>query len=204
MADRARHDSSRIEPIAAVIISVATVLIAWSAFQNTAWAGEVAALGRQAGAARTESAKDLASLNRDLIGDQVLFTTYLLALDSGNEDVAEAIAGEFRPDFAVLVDKWQEAGGASPFDRAEYTVREEIEAATRHTIQAEEAGDAATIATEHRNDYAAATVLLAVVLFVVATGKNFTSEAIQKGSIVLGSVILFGVAVWVLNVPKVL
>jgi hypothetical protein len=205
VAEGAPSGRDWLEAAAAVIMSIATVLIAWSAFQNTAWAGEVAALGRQAGAARTESAKDLARLNQDLIGDQVLFTSFVMAVSAGDEEAIRAIRSEFRPDFAVLVDEWARGrpNAASPFDSNDYAVRDEIEAANRHTLQAEDAAAAAAVATERRNDYAAATVLLAVVLFVVAIGRTFSSRAIRRASILVGGLTLLVSLVWVLSVPRI-
>lgn len=206
MNDLIHDQRDWLEPVAAVIMSVATVLIAWSAYQNTSWAGEVGALGRQASAARTESAKDLARLNQDLIGDQVLFSSYILASTSGNEMAAEAIAAEFRPDFASLVSEWAEGGSdsPSPFDSDEYTVRDEMAATIEHTLQAESAADAATIATEVRNDYAAATVIFAMVLFVVGIGKTFKTRSIRVGSLVVGGSLVILALVWETGLPVVL
>ncbi|MGB7861228.1 MAG: hypothetical protein WBM90_12075 [Acidimicrobiia bacterium] len=199
-------DRDWLEPVAAVIMSIATVFIAWSSFQNTAWAGEVADLGRQAGAARTESAKDLARLNQDLIGDQVLFSSYVLALSSGDDKAIGAVAAEFRPDFAPLVAEWERGGpnAPSPFDSDKYAVQEQIAATTEHTLKAEDAGAAATSATERRNEYAAATVLLALVLFNVGIGMTFKKSAIRQASLISGGLILVVAASWVLSLPKVL
>ena len=103
--DRGGWRERKLEPLAAVILSLAAVLMAWSAFQGTTWAGEAATQGRIAGAARTESAKDLSRFNQDLISDQVLFTSYVVAVGAGDETAAEVIATEFRPEFAELVEE---------------------------------------------------------------------------------------------------
>ena len=77
----------------AIMMTVTAVVLAWSAYQGTTWASEAATLGREAGAARTESAKDLVTASLILSNDQASFTSWVLAETSGNEAAAESARG---------------------------------------------------------------------------------------------------------------
>lgn len=74
-------ERQRLEIIAAVLLAVATVLIAWSAFQSAKWGGAMAVSYSSAGAARTASNRAATLAGQQTIIDVQLFTDWLSALD---------------------------------------------------------------------------------------------------------------------------
>jgi hypothetical protein len=54
----------RVELIAAIMLSIATIVTAWSAYQATRWSGDQAENYTQASATRTESVRASTEANR--------------------------------------------------------------------------------------------------------------------------------------------
>jgi hypothetical protein len=164
MTRRAR----RTEIIAATILSITTILTAWTAFESSKWSGVQAIEFSQAGATRTESVKfsNQAASERNL--DVGLFTQWALT----NEDAPP-----------------------SPFAMPEYHLAAEDQAAE---LEREADGHAAAAreANQRSDNYVLTTVLFAVVLFFVGIGTKFDSLRVQAGLLVLATIgLVVGVVV---------
>jgi hypothetical protein len=59
----------RVELIAAIMLSIATVVTEWSAYQATRWSGDQAEDYTSASAARTESVRSSTEANRQVLID---------------------------------------------------------------------------------------------------------------------------------------
>ena len=57
------------------------------------------------------------------------------------------------------------------------------------------------MATDRRNDYAAVTVILALVLFLVGIGMTFKRHAIRLASLIIGGVLLVIGLSWLVTLP---
>src|SRR6058998_916303 len=94
------------ELIVAVILGLATLGSAWSAYQSALWSGiqtfrlaESTAAGRRAG-------EKFVYANQLRGVDLVLFEAYLRSLTENNSRLAEFLFQRFRPEFKIATEAW--------------------------------------------------------------------------------------------------
>ena len=198
-----RSRQERIEFVATVLLSVSAVLAAWSAFQGARWNSVTSARFTEAGAARTESAKDLSVAGSTRNGDLSTFGGYVLALTGGDEAGAAILYGEFRHEFRPLVDEWlasdplSDPTVPSPFDNPAYDVVADIEMAIANTLAAEDKAAEGRTAREAAEEYILMLVFFALVLFFAGLSVKFRSPRVQVLLLAVAFVI-FAVALVVL------
>ena len=180
----------RLEIIAATILSVTTVLTAWTAFESAKWSGEQAIAFSQAGATRTESVKfsNEASAERNL--DVGLFAQWARAVAEDDTKLSDFLRQRFRDELKPAVDAWiateplkNENAPPSPFAMPEYHLAAEDRAAQLEK-EADAHAAAAREANQRSDNYVLTTVLFAVVLFFVGIGTKFDSVRVQTALIV--------------------
>ena len=91
-----RQDTHR-EIISAVLLSLATVLAAWSAFQSAKWSGVQATRFSQASALRMESVRASTAAGGQEQVDVTLFAQWVNAYDAGNTRLSNFYFERFRP-----------------------------------------------------------------------------------------------------------
>jgi len=113
----------RIELIATIVLAIATVLTAWSAFQSAKWSGHQSINFSEAGAARTESTRADTRAGQLTQIDVAMYIDWIAAIfddvdtgaitvDSGDtyEPTPRTLSGflyiRFRPEFKPFVDAW--------------------------------------------------------------------------------------------------
>jgi hypothetical protein len=176
-----------LELAATILMAVAAILTAWTAFQSAKWSGVQAIHFSEAGAARTESTVFSTRAGQQAQVDISGFTTWLTTLQndirSGDAEVPASAAqyvptslsgfffDRFRDEFKPAVDAWLDSepfddpdAPGTPFEMPEY----ELEAATMADdlmVDADESGRLARVANQNSDDYVILTVLAAMVLF---------------------------------------
>lgn len=198
-----------LELVAAVLLAIATVMTAWSAFQSAQWGGEMATSYSAAGAARTESNRASTLAGQQTIIDVQLFTDWLSALDEEQGRVGPApgyvpdpatysgfLYARFREEFEPAVQAWVALDPStnpdappSPFAMDEYVL-----AATQESQRLEKKADAAAARAHHANgvkdNYVLATVLCASVLFFGGIGAKLSSPRLRLAMVGIGGVVL--------------
>jgi len=204
----------RFEIWEAVLLAIATVLTAWSAFQATKWSGVQADNYSRAAASRAEAVK--AEDDGDTIEniDTELFLQWLQAHNDERQsdpDQASASAGAYRPDpgslsgflyerfrddFKVAFDAWMQQqpferaeAARTPFELPEYQIAE-WEAADRFEAAADEYAQDARQANQNGDNYVLVAVVFASVMLFAGIGSKLDT--------VPARVILFTSAVVVL------
>jgi hypothetical protein len=221
-AEQDERRYNRLELAAAILMSVATVLIAWSAFQSTKWGGVQANSYAAASAARTESSKASTTAGQLTVIDVGLFTDWLSALadetriDPNASRLADGtytpdptqlsgfLFDRFRDEFKPAVRAWMKRHPfdpavldepQSPFTMKEY-VRADADRADRLTRRATLLGARARDANQRGDNYVLTTVLFASVLFFAGISSKFDSLRNRTVMIALAAVfILVGLAV---------
>lgn len=195
------------ELIAAVLLSIATVVTAWSAFQATKWSGEMAIEFSDANAARTESAEARAVAGQLTEIDVTVFTQWVAAYADGDQRLADAYADRFRDDFKPAFEAWiaqdpldNPDAPAVPFELDEYDLPEEHEA-DRLTDEADAAGVRAREANQRGDNYVLTTVLFASVLFFAGVSNKFDSRRAKTITLAMGSALLALGVVLILTFP---
>ena len=197
-----------VEVLAAIVLALATIASAWSAYQATRWGGVQANAYADAGAARAESvrASDLADANLTI--DVEYFAIWLdEAGQGGDEQVLALLERAFRPEFGAAFEAWlatdpleNQDGPATPFDMDEYVVaaaqqaeelRSEAEASAAVAVEANQTGD----------NYVLTTVLFASVLFFAGISTKFAGRWVRIILVILGFLAFFAGAALLLTFP---
>ena len=117
------------ELIVAVILGLATLGSAWSAYQSALW-GNIQSLRLAEATAAGSRAAEKAIYANQLRGvDLLLFEVYLRALSKNNQWLADFLFQRFRPEFKVATEAWlatrplkNPSAPSSPFIMKEYSI----------------------------------------------------------------------------------
>ncbi len=187
--------NDRIELIATIVLAIATILTAWSAFQSGKWGGTQSVNFSEAGAARTESTRfdtragQLAQIDVAMYIDWVsalvedIESRAIPALSPGTyEPTPGTISGflylRFRDEFRPAIDAWiatdptnNANAPPTPFVMEEYSVADADEA-DRLAAVADEKAQAARDANQTGDNYVLTMVLFASVLFFAGVSSK--------------------------------
>jgi hypothetical protein len=181
----AREPGSNLELAATVVLAIATVVTAWSAFQSAKWSGVQSIDFSLASAQRTESVRASNRANTQTAVDVDTFVAWASAVSQergGARPSTEAYTPEpgtlsgflfqrFRPEFKPAVQAWLNTrplvtpdAPSSPFVMPEYKLAEGAKA-DRLAQRADQSRRAALQANQRSDNYVLTTVLFAAVLF---------------------------------------
>jgi hypothetical protein len=197
-----KRRTRRLEFVSTLLLSAATALTSWSAYQSSRWSGDQATAFSQASTSRTESVRASTMAGQQTIADVSVFTAWLTSAGEGHVHLADLLASRFRGEFKVAFDAWEASSPltnpsapATPFALPQYesaSTREATELETRASRQF----SAATEANGRADDYVLMTVLFSLVLFFGAISTRFESAPIQISMVgVAGTVFLAAAAI---------
>jgi hypothetical protein len=215
-ARQGRDLDRRFELIEAVILAIATVLTAWSAFQSTKWGGDQADAFNTASAARVESAKASTLAGQQTNVDVAVFLQWLSAIDSERKadpnasigadgtyepspsELSGFLAQRFRAEFTPAFDAWiaqrpltNPDAAKTPFELPEYKLAASAKAADLEAQAAQSVAEAKR--DDDRSDsYVLLTVLFASVLFFA--GISSKMDTLRARLLLLGMAVLVLVA----------
>ncbi len=197
----------RVELIAAILLSIATVVTAWSAYQATRWSGEQAQDYVTASAHRTESVRASTTVNRQVLIDVNTFIGWLDAHTSGDDALASDIEDRMREEFKPAFRAWLatapegELPDGTPFSRPEYVLAAQQDS-ERLEAEAAASFEAGQRANQVSDDFVLATVMLASVLFFSGLGGTFDSFRAQIFLLILAGLMLLVGSIVVLSLPQ--
>jgi hypothetical protein len=168
-----------LEFAAVLLLSVATVCIAWSGYQAAKWSGLQARHYAQASTARALANRSSTLGGQERIQDLLNFNRWLEVSTAGQQDLAALYVRRFRPEFRPAFKAWiaedpitNTKAIASPLLMPQYKV-----AALEKADDLEKLGDLrfdqAKDATEHADSYIFGTVFFAAVLFFAGISMRF-------------------------------
>ena len=214
-----------LELAATVLMAVAAILTAWTAFQSTKWSGVQAIHFSEAGAARTESTVFSTVAGQQVQVDIDSFTNWLNILQSeiragdtlsppsaaAYEPAPDSLSGfyfeRFREEFGPAVDAWlntepftDPAAPGTPLEMPEYDL-EAIETADDLTAAADESSRLARVANQNSDDYVINAVLAAMVLFFGGLSTQLLRPRNRVLAFGLGVVLLIFTFYLVLRLP---
>lgn len=214
-----------LELVGTVVLALAAILTAWSAFQSAKWSGLQSIAFAEAGAARTESARAanlagqqaqvdigvflrwVAAFETDLRDGNIPEPASLAAYEPDPETVAGFIYLRIRPEFRPAFDAWlatnpirSPGAPASPFEMEEYQL-EASKRADELLATAEARAQDARDDNQTSDNYVLATVVFAAVLFFVGLSTKLRSRWSSLGALGFGILLFVGAAVTVLTFP---
>lgn len=199
----------RLELVAGLILAVAAVIAAWSAYQNARWGGHQAAATSMAATLRTTAAQATSIAAAELDVDVQSFMAWLGAAAAGDTVAAEAFHQRMREPFKPVFDQWllTAAPGAippgTPMDSPDYDAMasEGTALAVRANDLADEEIAKAAQANQTGDNFVLVTVIMAMVLFFAGIATRFGDRRVRRGLVGLAGVLLVGGTLFMLTQP---
>ncbi|HET7338707.1 MAG TPA: hypothetical protein VFK22_04110 [Candidatus Dormibacteraeota bacterium] len=180
-----------------LLLAVVAVLTAWSGYQAALLNTQSAISYGTAQSLRSQSQSASTLAGQQMLYDATTFSTWLLAADSGNQQLMEFIERRFRPEFKVAFDAWiatdpqhNPAAAPGPSAMPEYhnANLDKASALDRSALAAFNDGNHQR---DRADEYVRTTVLLAVVLFLTALSQRFDIAFVRVAILIL-AIAVFG------------
>ncbi len=188
----------KLEIFSAVLMSLATVATAWSAYQATLWGGiQTFMLADAAKSGQVASLKSTEATLRRFF-DGVILMEYLGYFLQGQHDMADFYFKRLRPELKVAVESWlamnplqNPEAPPHPLAMEEYVVRQIMES-KEFEKEAYARRTEAERANKISDNYTMATVLFAIVLFLSGIATKFELLTVRLALLILAAVVFFG------------
>jgi len=197
----------RLEVVATVLLSLATVATAWSGYQASRWNGEQAKAFSRASTLRDASNKADALANAQTQIDVATFTQWVDAYALERTELADFYLARFRPEFKPAVDAWiatrprrNPDAPLTPFAMPEYNVAARAEA-ERLQAEAEDTSATARTNVQRATNYVLCVVLFAAVLFFAGISTKLDTPRLRRFLLGFGVVLFLGTVVWLATFP---
>jgi hypothetical protein len=195
------------ELVAAVLLSLATLGIAWSGYQAARWSGLQSRRYAQSSAARSQANRASTLASQDRIQDLLNFNRWLEVSTQGNQELATLYERRFRPEFVPAFKAWQAedplhnpAAVPSPLYVPEYRLANADKA-----DQLERLGDRrfeeGRTSTDHTDAYVLTTVFFAAVLFFAGISTRFEWLNVRAAVLIMAAAGLGYAAFRVFTLP---
>ena len=196
-----------LEIVAALLLSLATLGIAWSGYQAAKWSGLQARRYTQASTARSFANQASTLAAQDRTQDLLNFNRWLEEYTAGNTELANLYERRFRDEFRPAFERWladdpiHDTGTIpSPLLEKNYVLANMVKAE-----KLERLGDLrfeqGKEATEHADDYVFVTVFFAVVLFFAGISLRFQWYPMRITILALGAALLLYGGARLLTLP---
>jgi hypothetical protein len=197
------------ELVAAILLSIAVVGSAFSAWQATKWSGEQAISFAEASANRVQASSVLNLAAAEISYDAMTFVDAVVLYAEGREDLISVFEERlFREDFKPFVDEWlaldplnNPDAPKTPFDLPDY---ENPSVAVAELFQEE--AEANTLEAKDHNkasdDYILSTVFFAAVLFFAGISTKFRSPTIRWATLFMAVIGLAAAAGFFVTLPR--
>jgi hypothetical protein len=193
----AQEKKKWVEPVAAVLMALATLSTAWCSYESAAWTRKSNGLMTNFNTLeRRAGVLSLQGMQQATI-HTAMFMEVLAAKQAGNEQLANFYVERFPPDVRKAYDAWlaqkpfeNPNADPHPFVSKLYEprgTREAADATAKAAISQQEAGTAGSVSGQ----YLANTVLFATVLFFASASGKFEQRRVRSVAF------LFAVAVFV-------
>ena len=196
------------EIIAVVLLSVTAVLTAWTGFQSSKWSGAMSISFSEASSSRIKAARLDSDANRKLTVQVSLFTQWLQAYQTDDQELAEFLQDRFPEPLATAFPVWIEQkplknpdAAKSPFDLPEYAIPETEQSAAADAV-ADEKFALALEYNQRGDNYTVLTIGFAVVLFFAALASRMRGPRAQWALLALGGAGFIVLAAVLSTFPK--
>jgi hypothetical protein len=197
-----------VEIASVLLLSFATILTAWSAYQATRWSGVQSKAYKDVSIHRIDSSREFTRAAQQFSIDTILFAQLVEAYASGDQDLVAFYRDRVMLEsFVPALDAWIESdplnndeAARNPLSNEEY--RQQLLAPS---IALEELAESRYIdaSDAHRNvdSYVITTVAFAVVFFFAGTSPKFESVRLQRILLSMASTVLLLALIYILRLP---
>jgi hypothetical protein len=208
-ARRARFDRG-FELAATLLLAMAAVATAWSAYQSARWHSEQAKAQSGSIAARVESTRAANVANRQAQIDVALFTQWVDAFARNETELSAFYRKRFRPEFQPAFVAWvatrprtNSNAPLSPFAMPQYKLAATAQAERLETQAAAFSQDVGSF-IQRADDYSLAVVLFAAALFFAGISTRLHSPTPRMAILGLGYALFLGSVIWIATFPVTL
>lgn len=171
----------------AIVLSVASVLSAYSGYESTRWASKANRNNRSATMSMFRASVADANGQREQMTETSLFIEWVRANLDGDTDRAAFVQNRFRPEFLPFFERWMETGSGtasglsdgSPFTMKGYTTPGFVEADT-HFKESSDFQITANGASRTSQTYVLIAVMFASVLFFGGIATKFSDRRASR------------------------
>jgi hypothetical protein len=196
-----------IELAAAILLSLATIAAAWSAYQSTRWGGVQANNYSAAAASRTGATQHNSIFAAQAQVDVMTWISYLEHRQAGDERGAAFLMDRFRDEFKPAFDAWValvppgEVPPGTPFELPEYQP-EARRLARQLNTEADELAAAAREANQIGDNFVLVAVIMASVLFFAGVGTKVNGRGVRLFMLCTGFALFIGGLWFMLSMPQ--
>jgi hypothetical protein len=205
-AQHERHD--RLISIAeAVVLSVVTLVAAWSGYSAAKWSTESRFKISDASNLRSKANRAFQGSMTLRAVDSSKFNAWFAAVMSGNRNAARLARHRFRPEYLVAFNAWM---ATHPFTNPNAPPGPQAMPQYHPTGEAESRSLDAAADAEYRNgqhagetadDFIRTTVVLASVLFLVGISSHFSIITARLGLLAIAATLLVAASATILQLP---
>ena len=207
-AERSERTRERVmEFVAALLLSIATIAVAWSGYQAARWSGLQSQHYTEASAARSLANRAAVFESRQQTQDLLNFNRWLEATENGDATLSALYERRFRAEFVPAFKAWlaqdpllNPAAIASPLSMEEYKPAELVRS-NRLERRAHELFEQGREATENTDAYIFTTLFFAAVMFFAAMSLRFDWTAARIAVLVIAGVLMIYGIVRVAGLP---
>ena len=185
-----------LEIAAALLMSIATLGIAWSGYQAARWSGLQSERYTEASAARSLANRHATLANEQRLQDITTFDQWLDLSVAGNATLANLYERQFRNEFRPAFEAWRAQDPlnnpnaiASPLRMPEYELRRAEQSDQLERVAHERFVEGKD-ATENADTYVFITVFFAAVLFFAGMSLRFAWPLMRTIVLSVGAVLL--------------
>jgi hypothetical protein len=197
-----------LEVVAALLLAITTLAVAWSGYQAAKWSGVQARQFTQASAARSLANRAQINADEQRVMDLLNFNRWLEVETAGNAELTSLYERRFRDEFKVAFDAWLAQGDAindptlvpSPLRMPQYVLDEEQQADNLELL-GDRRFEEGKEATDNADKYVFATVFFAIVLFFSGISLRFQWVRLRVVMLGLATAFLLWGVVQLLQLP---
>ena len=211
IGEHARHHGvhDRVISIAeAALLSVVTIIAAWSGFSAAKWGTESSLKLAKASATRTQANRAFQEALTIRSADVTSFNAWYTAYVAHDANAMRVARRRFRPPFRTAFIAWlgthpftNHNAPAGPQAMPEYRLPVGDAQSKALDAEADHLYAEGQAAAGHGDDYVRTTVVLASVLFLVGISSHFPLRGVRIGLIGIGGVLLILAAVQIIILP---
>jgi hypothetical protein len=190
-----------LEFVAVLLLSLTTLLTAWSGYQAARWSGDQSQLYAKASATRIRAQQQNTLAGQLRIDDLLYFDGWLNATRTGNKRLATAYLRRFRSEFLPAFDAWRvQTAIPGPLYMPQY----KLAAARRARVLDGEADGRFAEGTQAKSNddrYILSTVFFAAVLFFAGISLRLEWRPLRIVVLGLAAAMLIGGGIFVASLP---
>jgi hypothetical protein len=174
-----------------LLLAAAAIATAWSGYQAAKGDGQQSVLYSDASVDRVQANTAAALGQQRLAADGAMFSAWLEARAANDADLQAMLVRRFSPEYRTAFAAWLDTkpftnpdAPPGPGDMPQYH-NPQMEQAEQLNEQAATLEEAGTEARHTAEEYVRATVLFALVLFLVAVGQRFRLRGVRVATIAI-------------------